>query len=496
MQRMNSLRGLGLVSAVVVVAAAAGCEPECVADFDCGIGNSCEAGACITGGNRPPPPPGPPPGEGEGEGEGETGEGEGELDIVDDLDAPASMLQATDGFPGGSPELVLVGQYDPAASIDLIETFNVVTGEFVDNVIFEEDTLQIQQTGLGTTGQCNIDTITFEAGVDPAGEDELWWTCAILGVGLQQSLVDDLVQTVTPAGAVGADLIVRLLQEDDVDPNIAQRRVFARRGTGQLVVEQIAKAGISDRPLPRDRDVVGVQFSEIAGLSLVAETDNATHGDIVLVFDRAYPEAQGRPALVPIERQNTGGGDSDVWALAPELFWRVLELPANTHAVRFLGGVTDPDQLTIGTAQQNTANLEVYLPVEGIVAFARLEIEMGKIGPFDPDGTDFTFQEFEQGASDRPSAVPSSEDRILIEPVPGDADSVFYITTNQAFGWKLKLHRDVNDDFTSEVERAQFFDESSDLPSAMVTIPGSDDAVWIALKNQNQLHPIEFDLGN
>ena len=81
--------------------------------------------------------------------------------------------------------------------------------------------------------------------------------------------------------------------------------------------------------------------------------------------------------------------------------------------------------------------------------------------------------------------------------MPGESDTVFYVTTNAAFGWRLKLRRNSNDaDFVNDVEGAQFVNDFSDRPSAMVTIPNVSDTVWISLSNIAELHPISFNLGN
>ncbi len=483
MQRMTSC--LGAVGAIVVTGALAGaaCEPECVDDGDCGIGNSCNAGVCVTGGI------GNGGGGGGGEGEGE-GEGDNQFSQVDDLDAVASMLLPSSGL-GGPAELALVGQYDPVGIIDIVRTFDVVAGEFVANATFDLDFLDASIGG--NPGRCNVDSITLERGVDPEGEDELWWSCGL--TGLQQSLVDELDNLVVHPDAAGADLILRLVRPDQNDRDVTQRRVFARRGSATLIVEQVVN-NVS-RPTLRARDAVSVTFGQIAGLSLITETDDATFGDIVLVFDRAFPGAQGLPALVPIERSTTTGNGKS-WSLA-QAPWRVIELPANTHAVRVVDDVLDPANLSdLDAADRDRVNLEVYLPVEGKVVFARLETEMNRGGATALNADDTGFQPllFELSSSKRPSAVPSSTDRILIEPVPGVADTVFYLTTNQAFGWKLRLHRDNNDSFDNDVERALFFDEFRDRPSAMVTIPGVVDTVWIALKDAAELDPITFDPSN
>ena len=396
---------------------------------------------------------------------------------------------------GGSPEVALVGQYDASGNIDEVRAFDVVAGAFVASTPFDIDLLQ---TSLGGDGRCNIDNISIEEGVDPQGADEMWWSCAIPTVGLQQTLTTDFNNNVQAvSGAAGADLILRLGPDRD-NTNITQRRVFAARGTATLIVEQVTQ-NIASRPTLKERDDVNVIFGKIAGLSLITQTDNSTYGDIVLVFDRAYPSLSGKPALVPVERQNTEEGPSDAWELA-RAPWRVIELPANTHAVRLVGAVPvpNPDQLNIDNTQQTAVNVEVYLPVEGRVAFARLETEMtSNTGALDPDNTGFPSLDFEPEAGDRPTAVPPVDERILIEPVPGESDTVFYVTTNAAFGWRLKLRRNSNDaDFVNDVEGAQFVNDFSDRPSAMVTIPNVSDTVWISLSNIAELHPISFNLGN
>ena len=478
-----------VITVVVVVVAAtlgAGCGTECVDDFDCGIGNTCAGGFCEVnggGGGNGNPPPG---GEGEGEGEGQLF-----TDIVDDLDAPVSMLLPSSDLGGIDPNVVVVGQYDPVGRVDVTTTFDVVTGTFVPDLFFEIDVLN--ETRLGESGRCNVDTVTLERDVDPQGADELWWTCGIPGVGLQQTLTTDLLNDITVPGAAGADLILRLVNADALDLDIKQRRAFARRGTAGLFIEQVTN-GLADRVTVRARDIVSIGFGEIAGLSLISETDDSQFGDIILVFDRAHPGAGGLPALVPLERQNLLGG-AKAWALAQSP-WRILPLPATTHAVRVVGEVPNPADLDVDAAEQATVNLEVYLPVEGRVAFARLESEMVQLGAFNPDLTGFTVLEFEPGISDRPTAAPSSEDRILILPVPGAADTVFYVTTNEAFGWRLLLHRSNTDNFNNNVARAEFFNQNTDRPTAMVTIPGDSSNVWIGVAGLNELHPIFFDPNN
>jgi hypothetical protein len=301
------------------------------------------------------------------------------------------------------------------------------------------------------------------------------------------------------AGGDGADLFVRLTQRDAQTREILERRVFARRGAAALVIEQIRDARTISPGASRDRDTItGVTFGKIAGLTLVAETDDATYGDIVLVFDRAYPGASGKPALVPLERQNTIG-DANTWKLASAP-WRVLQLPDDTHAVRVHGElVTDPDQLTLNGDDAEVVNLEVYLPTQGRVAVGRLETEMAtRTGAFNVDASGFAPLVFEAGG-DVPSTVPPATDRVLLVDVPSVANSVFYVITNSAYGWRLTLPQTTNDggDLANQVLRAGFNDDASDRPAAALAVPGVSDAVWLSFTQpSDELHKVSFSTGN
>jgi hypothetical protein len=234
----------------------------------------------------------------------------------------------------------------------------------------------------------------------------------------------------------------------------------------------------------------------IAGLFLVTETDEVRFGDIVLVFDRAYPGANNAPALVPLERQNLTGAPT-TWAPA-DLPWRVLPLPEETHAVRVhVEDLPDPDLLSIDGTDEDRVNLEVFLPTLGRVGVGRLELEMTSGAAFDPDATGFAPLEFEVG--ERPSATPEADDRVLILDVPGLADTVFYVLTNGTYAWRMTLPQARNDagPLANAVLRARFNDDFSDRPSAAVTIPGADDQVWLAFSQpSDEVHRLTFALGN
>jgi hypothetical protein len=457
--------------AALLALGGAGCAPpECVEDFDCRIGFVCAEGACVAAGGSNNN------GNNNGGGGGDGDEGiEPELLLVGQ---PVSVIQ-----PGFTPDEVLLGFYT-ADSEDTLRTFDVVEGRVGDIVV------DFPLTAIGT---CNIDTVTVEEGISlaDAGGDEQWFTC--VGGLYQAQDANDLQNFVVDSGAEGADLMLRLQQPDVTTNQVAGRRVYARRGTDSLVVEQVLVHGTAAPGTRRPRDVIdGVSFGEIAGLFLVSETDDNLFGDLILVFDRAYPGTDDKPALVPLERQNVFN-EPTTWQLARPP-WRVLALPEATHAVRVhTDDIGDVDQLLLGPDDEERVNLEVYLPTLGRVGVGRLELAMIAPGPFDPDTSGFAPLEFEPG--DRPTATPSSRDRIILLPVPGDDRSVFYVMTNGADAWRLTLPVSTADagELNNEVLRAQFNDEGSDRPASAVTIPGVDDQLWVAFTSPvDQLHRVTF----
>ncbi len=478
-----SVKRTFVVSAIVTAAVAGssaivGCaEPACTVNTDCSLAEVCTDGACV-------PADIDVPGGGGGGGGGGRGGGGGNGVQRVLVGHDVSTLQPGFGVGDG-----LVGFYD-VGTLDALYGFDPVAGT-VDN----DPLIDFGQTSVGG-GTCNIDTVTRERGIsaDVDGGDELWFTCSASGLSQAQN-ADDLANfVVRPTGVDGADLMVRLTRPDDQTREILERRLYAHRGTGTLVIEQVRDAATISPGTARERDrLSGVTFGKIAGLTLVSETDDRTYGDIVLVFDRAYPGAGQKPALVPIERQNTTG-DANTWAPAAAP-WRVLVLPDDTHAVVVHGDlVSDPDQLTVGGVDRNVVNLEVYLPTHGRVGVGRLETEMTGTGAFDPDASGFSPLEFETGG-DVPAEVPSADDRVLLLDAPGVANTVFYVLTNGAYAWRLTLPQSRNDggDLANAVLRAGFNDDSNDRPSAALAIPGVGDALWLSFSHpRDELHRVTF----
>lgn len=461
----------------VIGASVVGCEGAagpCDTDFDCGANFTCDDGTCTpkTGGGG---------GGGGNEGEGE-GEGEAPPELVQ-LDNPVSMfIPGTD--IGDPATIALVGEYQ-GNGVDQVRRFDVVTG-----VIETAPAFDFVDNSIGEGGGCNIDAMSIERGIDPTDlRDELWFSCQ--NSGLESSLTDDQRNDIAVRTGVGADLIVRFDTPELANPDIIARRMYARRGTSTLTIEQVQQ-DFTNRPQLRNIDDVAVDFGAIAGLFRVTETDEENFGDIVLVFDRAYPGADGKPALVPIERSPFASTDTWIAAHTP---WVVIPLPDDTHAVR-VGSIPDPNQLAINEVDQATQNLAVFLPTEGVVGFGRLESIMttpGQSIAADGTGSGFNPLLFD---TDVPNAAPNPELRILLTDVPGAADTVFYVLRGavRSYGWKMKLHVGVNDDFTNDVERARFLDESRDDPNGIVTIPGVDDAAWISLKSDTVLERLPFDV--
>ncbi len=467
----------------------AGCPPEatpCESSFDCGVGFTCVADLCTA--NAPPDVVIPPV---EGEGEGGEGEGEGEGEVVTQLinDKPlgeVSMFLPATAVGNTDARLAVVGEYT-AGGVDQLRLFDLVAADFVTTTPF----IDVLNSSIGgNPARCNVDNVSFEPGIDPrARDDELWFSCAISG--LQQVREGDLQNEIVDADSAGADLIVRLLKPDTNDNDIDERRVYAARGSDTVVVEQVNFTSTVRAARARDTFAANVRFGEIAGLFLATETDDSTIGDVVLVFDRAYPGAGGSPALVPIERPFDGL--NKVWTLARDP-WVPLVLPAGTHAVQ-VGDIPNPATLTVNEVQAAQQNLAVFVPTRGLVAFARIEAEMNDDAIVDDDSNGFNVLTIDTAF---PAQAPPSTDRILLAPVPGAPGSVFYVLRGnvRAYGWKLKLHQTNQDDFDNDVENAQFVDETADDPNGLVTIPGVDSAAWISLAgNRQQLHRILFDIG-
>jgi hypothetical protein len=279
-----------------------------------------------------------------------------------------------------------------------------------------------------------------------------------------------------------------------LDTAVLARRLYAARGTGTLYVER--RQQTDNSASVRALDTVP-RFGAIAGLTLVA-IDNATagHGDLVAVFDRAWPATNG-PALVIIERQSQTTGNTTDWKVFKDANQNehVLELPAATHAVR-LGTVPDPRTLVIDTTQANTVNLEVYEPTAGKVEFGRYETAIANRQPFQST-TAGNFNPILLTRSALPLSTPPATDRILLLPTADGA--VLYVMTNQQIGWKVPLHRSSSDSRDNEVRFTTFLNANpAGLPIGMVAVPNSTTTAWIGLQvagqvGKDQLLPAVFD---
>jgi hypothetical protein len=341
---------------------------------------------------------------------------------------------------------------------------------------------------FGATG-CNLDHASVERGFRADGGDEVWFSCNTTGL-MQARAANDFQNFLTPvANATGADHVVAF-GADPLEPRILQRRMFARRGDSKLFIQR-AEQG-QDAATGRDFDTISaaVTFGEIAGLFKISEMNqDADLGDVVVVFDRASPLADGKPALVPIERPFAG--TSTEWIPAREP-WAVVTLPDATHAVR-LGAIPDPRNLTVGN-DATIVNLTVFLPTEGRVSFGRLERTiLESDGVF--SGEAFGFQDLlidRQGT--RPTAVPPSEDRVLITDIPGVAGGVFYMLTSEPIGWRLRLHQTDSDNFSNDVRGAVINRSGPTTAVGMIPFTTPDEA-WVAFigGGTNELHRVKFD---
>ena len=194
---------------------------------------------------------------------------------------------------------------------------------------------------------------------------------------------------------------------DPFNPNVSQRRAFARRGSATLIIER-EEPNIVDANANRLRDTfaAGIEFGAIVDVIKIADANqNDDLGDLIVVFDRASPMADGKPALIPLERSTAGEGL--VWNLPGTVrpaTWEIVTLPETTHFVR-IGAVTDPLNLEIDDVDATTANLTVFEPTEGRVTFGRLEdIMRSATKTFDPVGSDFNPLRLERG--ELPTALP------------------------------------------------------------------------------------------
>lgn len=482
---MPTLNLLSLSAFALVVLAASGCPPidaPCTVDDDCAFGRICVEGSCGIANSDG------------GSGSRRIGGGRGGVPPVVNVPGPISMFQPGSigalGVVAQQPAgTALLGIYEPGSGPgrrDQVLFFNVASGElpqrpelgdgvdFRDKVNFGED--------------CNLDHASVERGFRFDGEDEVWFSCK--EIGLVQARGSDFQNFITPMpGVEGADHVVAF-GADPIDPQILQRRMFARRGSSSLRILR-AEQG-QDAATVRDFDALDarLRFGEIVGLFKIAEMDpNRDLGDLVLVFDRASPLADNKPALVPIERPFAGNTRTWVPARLP---WRVIRLPEPTHAVR-IGAVPDPRNLVLGD-DNVIVNLTVFLPTIGQVAFGRLErtiLEQG--GTFTPG--DFGFRSLRidrQGGL--PLAVPPSRDRILIADVPGVPDTVFYVMTRDLIGWRLPLHRTVEDDFTDDVRGANIDRSGESTAVGLIPFPSADQA-WIAYTGAvDQILRVTFNL--
>jgi hypothetical protein len=385
----------------------------------------------------------------------------------------------------------LVGIYDGAAR-DEILFFDPIKGTLPElpgpgaGVLFANDVPQL--------GNCNIDNVSSENGYRDDGQAEVWFSCN--GGGLYQARVADFQNNVEPvSGAAGADLIVAF-NADPFNPNVSQRRVFARRGESTLIIER-EEPNVVDATTNRLRDTfaAGIEFGAIADIIKIADADqNEDLGDLILVFDRASPMTDGKPALIPLERSTAGEGL--VWNLPGTVRpgWEVVTLPETTHFVR-IGDIPDPLNLVIDDVDATIANLTVFEPTEARVSFGRLEeIMRSATKTFDPVESSFNLLLLERG--DRPTAIPSAEDRVFLVDVPSTPNAVFYVLSDQLLGWKMTLHRTIEDDNSNDVRAAVFNRGGSNNRVVGALNFGADtDEIWIAITGGglDEIHRVKFD---
>jgi len=478
-----NLRSLSTVA--LVVSTAAGCPPQdstCDRNTDCAFGQVCVEGVCavaIGDGGR-----GPDGGDGDG--------GRDDAPLIVQVNGPISMFQPGDlgalGVEAGQPAgTALVGIYEPGGR-DQVMFFDVARGDLPDLPAPGDGVDFRNAVNFGVDG-CNLDHASQERGFRTDGDDEVWFSCNTSGL-VQARGADEFQNFMTPVpGAEGADHVVAF-GADPIDPQILQRRMFARRGTSNLFIQR-AEQG-QDAATNRSFDSLGANltFGEIVGLFKIADMNPERDlGDIVVVFDRASPLANGKPALVPIERPFAGNTTTWVPARLP---WAVVQLPDATHAVR-LGAIPDPRNLAVGD-DNTVVNLTVFLPTEGRVAFGRLErtiIESN--GVF--DGDDFGFQDLRlERQGTLPTTVPPSSDRILITDIPGVAGGVFYMLTTEPVGWRLLLHATVDDNLTNDVRGAVVNRSGPSTAVGLIPFLTADEA-WVAFVGggSNELHRVTFN---
>jgi hypothetical protein len=489
MSTMNLTRAT-VVAAGLVATGCDGCEgPECLDNSDCSLGETCsDEGTCFVASTNHNGGGG-----GGGNNNGGEGEGEGEPLSVVQLEGSLTTLQAGDlgplGVFAGQPDgTVLVGLYEASARDEVI-FFNPATGAMPRS--------NARGSGFNFFGAplvdagCQFDHASVQAGYGVDALDELWLSCAGPKRVLQVRSASFDQQIIRAAGP-GADFVIAL-GADIIDTNVTGRRVYAARGGDTLYVERHAKSDNveSIRELDDTPD-----FGAIAGLTLVA-TDNADagHGDLVAVFDRAWPDT-GRPALVIVERQSQLG-DTRRWEVYTDVAERrhVLELPAATHAVR-LGAIADPQAMQIDSTLADTVNLEVYQPVAGRVEFGRYEEAIVAGGTFSSASAG-GFNPILLTRGTLPTTTPPASDRILL--LPAGNDAVFYVLTNTQAGWRVPLHRRRADARDNDLRSTNFINASPNgLAIGMVNVPGDTNTAWVGMKvagqvGQDQLVPAVFD---
>ncbi len=506
---MSSLmRFMPLSSALVVgLVGATGCpEPaQCRVDDDCSFGEQCLAESCFplpgsTGGG-----PRPIGGGGGAVGGGNNNNNNNNNEpIFKDPRSPVNVpgplsafrdddlgvLGVVNGQPAGSYEVGIYGAnddkilfFDPDPAADTLAQ-NVSAGKGID---FAAGDI-VNAAPDANNRRCGFDHASVQAGYQPPPDagDELWIACQRQPRLLQvrASRVD---QQLVAAAGKGADFVLALGADVD-DTQVLQRRVYAARGDSALYIERNQQQDNVELPRQLDK-IVGVEFGAIGGLFLLHEDIEIdgrrdSFGDVIAVFDRASPRAEGKAALVVLERGGING-PSDEWHIfQPAGFDHVLVLPDETHTI-LLGPVPDPQTLVVDNVQQQEVNLVVFRPTAARIEYGRYELAMGQAN-FSP----FTLASsggFDPLLLDRAGAtaeeLPPPGDRTLL--IPAGDDAVIYVMTNKLVGWRIPLRRTSgnSDDRQSDLRVADFGDAFLD-GQAIGLLPsggGEDRAAWIAV---------------